>query len=81
MKLKNGQHLLAGNDRFEGFAIDLLADVSALLQFKYQLYIAPDGLYGSRSSTGTWAGAIGELINGVRFPVSDRVSGVRIRNR
>ena len=65
MRLKEDQHLLSGNERFEGFAIDLLSNVAALLQFKYQIYIAPDGLFGTKTPQGTWTGVIGELLNGV----------------
>ena len=63
--LKADHHQRRGNDRFEGFLIDLLDHISGKLQFSYELYQSPDGNYGSRYDNGTWNGMINELIQGV----------------
>ena len=54
-----------GNDRYEGFLIDLLDHIAMKLEFQYELYESPDGNYGSRYDNGSWNGMIKELIEGV----------------
>ena len=54
-----------GNDRFEGFAVDLMEEVASMLNFKYQLYLVHDGKFGSKLDDGSWNGMIGELLSGV----------------
>ncbi|XP_017490329.1 PREDICTED: glutamate receptor ionotropic, kainate 1-like, partial [Rhagoletis zephyria] len=54
-----------GNDRFEGFVIDLIGELSELLGFKYVFKLVDDGKYGSVNENGTWNGLIGEVINKV----------------
>lgn len=53
-----------GNDRFEGYTIDLIEELSKLLQFKYKFKLVDDGAYGIKNEKGEWNGMIGELING-----------------
>lgn len=48
-----------GNDRFEGFVIDLIGELSELLGFKYVFKLVDDGKYGSVNENGTWNGLIG----------------------
>lgn len=48
-----------GNDRFEGFVIDLIRELSELLGFKYVFKLVDDGKYGSVNENGTWNGLIG----------------------
>ena len=55
-----------GNDRFHGFAIDILNDVARMLNFDFEIYEVPDGFFGDKNATtGEWNGIIGELLNGV----------------
>ena len=54
-----------GNDRFEGFAIDLLHTVSKALKFDYEVYLVPDGNFGVKLPNGEWNGIIGEILSGV----------------
>ena len=56
----------SGNARYEGFLIDLIAEIAAKMKFNYELYESPDGNYGSRNEKGEWNGMIKELIIGVR---------------
>lgn len=38
---------LSGNDQFEGYAVDLIHEVSKALGFSYKIQLVPDGNYGS----------------------------------
>ena len=51
-----------GNARFEGYAIDLIDELSMLLNFKYEIRIAKDRKYGSEQPDGSWNGMIGEVL-------------------
>ena len=59
-----------GNDKFEGFMVDLLAKVADEVGFTYKIYIAPDGGWeGYRMEGGKkiHTGMIGELIYKVKL--------------
>uniref|UniRef100_A0A3B4WUY2 Glutamate receptor n=1 Tax=Seriola lalandi dorsalis TaxID=1841481 RepID=A0A3B4WUY2_SERLL len=60
--LKKSDKALVGNDRFEGFCIDLLKELSNILGFTYEIRLVPDGKYGSQDDKGQWNGMIRELI-------------------
>lgn len=51
-----------GNSQYEGYAIDLIDELSQLLNFKYEIRLCADGKYGAPGSDGTWNGMIGELL-------------------
>ncbi|KAL4716150.1 hypothetical protein ACJJTC_013927 [Scirpophaga incertulas] len=54
---------LAGNAQFEGYAIDLIHEISKILGFNYTFKLAPDGRYGSYNrETKEWDGMIRELL-------------------
>lgn len=57
---------LSGNERFEGFCVDMLRELAQLLRFRYRLRLVEDGLYGAPEPNGSWTGMVGELINRVR---------------
>lgn len=63
--LKKSDRALVGNDRFEGFCIDLLKELSNVLGFTYEIHLAPDGKYGFQDDKGQWNGMIKELIEHV----------------
>lgn len=48
-----------GNERFEGYIIDLVEELSKLLGFKYIFKLVDDGVYGTNEN-GEWNGLIGE---------------------
>ncbi|XP_075590538.1 glutamate receptor ionotropic, kainate 2 isoform X2 [Dermatophagoides farinae] len=50
-----------GNERFEGYIIDLVEELSKLLGFKYIFKLVDDGVYGTNEN-GEWNGLIGEVI-------------------
>ena len=52
---------LSGNDRFEGFAIDLAKELSSFLGFNFTFKLVDDGKYGSEISPGHWNGMLGEM--------------------
>uniref|UniRef100_M3Z9H8 Glutamate receptor n=1 Tax=Nomascus leucogenys TaxID=61853 RepID=M3Z9H8_NOMLE len=54
---------LSGNERFEGFCVDMLRELAELLRFRYRLRLVEDGLYGAPEHNGSWTGMVGELIN------------------
>ncbi|GMS80447.1 hypothetical protein PENTCL1PPCAC_2621, partial [Pristionchus entomophagus] len=60
---KDGE-ILEGNDRYEGYCIDLLKMISNILKFDYILYEVPDRAYGIREASGKWNGMVGELQSG-----------------
>ncbi|KAL1436209.1 hypothetical protein MTO96_010946 [Rhipicephalus appendiculatus] len=55
---------LTGNDRFDGFCIDLLRTIADLLGFNYELYLVPDKKFGvENTTTGEWNGMVREIID------------------
>ncbi|CAH0553020.1 unnamed protein product [Brassicogethes aeneus] len=61
--LKETTTQLIGNDRFEGFGIDVIDKLSKLLGFNYTIIIQPDGQYGNFNRTSNeWNGMIKEII-------------------
>lgn len=64
---KESWEQLDGNNRFEGYCVDLIKEIAKKLNFKYIIHIAPDHKPGKyNNDTAKWSGMIGELINGVR---------------
>lgn len=57
---------LRGNDRFQGFCIDLLKTVADQLTFNYVIELVPDRKYGAVDpNTGEWNGMVRELLQKV----------------
>lgn len=63
--LKKSDKALVGNDRFEGFCIDLLKELAGILGFAYEIRLVPDGKYGFQDDKGQWNGIIRELMEHV----------------
>lgn len=56
-----------GNDRFEGYSIDLIDGIAKILGFKYVFEIVPDNMYGSyNKETKQWNGLVRHLLDRVR---------------
>lgn len=66
--LKTLSETKSGNDRFEGFAIDLIFELSLLLGFEYEFLLQEDNHYGKciNQATNEWDGMINEVMSGVR---------------
>lgn len=63
---KPSSELLTGNNQFEGYVVDLIAEISRILGFNYTFRIVPDARYGSLNrATNEWDGMIGELLEQV----------------
>uniref|UniRef100_A0A3Q2XVZ3 Glutamate receptor n=1 Tax=Hippocampus comes TaxID=109280 RepID=A0A3Q2XVZ3_HIPCM len=61
---KKSDKPLYGNDRFEGYCIDLLRELSGILGFQYEVRLVEDGKYGALDeSTGQWNGMVRELMD------------------
>lgn len=59
--------ILEGNAQFEGYAMDLIAEIAKELNFTFKFVLAPDGKYGNYDEdTKSWTGIIRELLDLVR---------------
>lgn len=59
---------MSKGSEWEGYCVDLLAQLAQKLDFKYSLKLVKDGRYGGLDSSGNWNGMIGEIIRGVSHP-------------
>ncbi|XP_060534692.1 glutamate receptor ionotropic, kainate 2-like isoform X3 [Cylas formicarius] len=56
--------ILQGNDRYEGFCIDLLKELAAMVGFEYRIELVPDSKYGAIDlETGEWNGIVRQLMD------------------
>lgn len=66
MMYKKNYMQMEGNDRYEGYCVDLASEIAKHVGIKYKLSVVPDGKYGARDpETKTWNGMVGELVYGV----------------
>lgn len=64
--LKENIAKLSGNDRFEGFALELIDELSKMLRFNYTFKLQEDNNYGSKDPvTGQWSGMVQEIMEDV----------------
>lgn len=62
--LKDSAERLSGNDRFEGFGIELIHELSLMLGFNYTFQLQDDGVYGSLNrETGEWNGMLRKVLD------------------
>lgn len=60
--IKTDHRVLEGNDRFEGYVIDLLKELSDSQKFKYEIYLYEGKDYGNcNNQTMTCTGMLGEI--------------------
>ncbi|XGW15532.1 hypothetical protein V3C99_001194 [Haemonchus contortus] len=53
-----------GNDRFEGYCIDLLKLLAKNISgFEYEIFLSDGNKYGARQADGSWDGMLGYLLN------------------
>nr|APZ81407.1 ionotropic receptor 75q [Adelphocoris lineolatus] len=66
--LKESKYTLVGNDRFEGFGIDLIHELSEMTGFNYTFRVQEDKSSGNPTTlpngTRVWNGMIGEVLAG-----------------
>ncbi|XP_035383999.1 glutamate receptor ionotropic, kainate 2-like isoform X2 [Electrophorus electricus] len=61
---KKSDKPLCGNERFEGYCVDLLRELASILGFRYEIQLVEDGRYGAlEESTGEWNGMVRELMD------------------
>lgn len=64
-----------GNDRYEGFCIDLLRRIATLIGFQYTIRLVPDHMYGVYDrQTKQWNGIVRELMERVRNCCNCRIN-------
>lgn len=59
--------VLEGNDRYEGYSVDLIDSIAKILGFKYQFVLSPKNSYGAiDKETGKWNGLVQLILERVR---------------
>ncbi|CAL7945896.1 unnamed protein product [Xylocopa violacea] len=61
--LKESADMMTGNERYEGFGIDIIQELSKMLGFNYTFEVQSDNVYGSNVK-GKWTGMLGKIIRG-----------------
>lgn len=74
--LKKNHEQFTGNDKYEGYSVELAAEIAKHVGYHYIIKIVADGKYGARDpETMMWNGMVGELVYGVSatssFPRSE----------
>jgi glutamate receptor, ionotropic, invertebrate len=65
----NGE-IFEGNQRFEGYSLDLIDAISKVLHFNYRFELVPDKNYGSyNKDTKQWDGLVKHLLDRVSLKV------------
>lgn len=60
------QDKVVGNERYEGFCIDLLREIASMVGFEYRIELVPDSKYGVIDlETGEWNGIVRQLMDKV----------------
>lgn len=62
--LKQSKEELIGNDRYEGYVIDLITELSKILKFEFEILIHPDTDYGSCTPDAGCTGMLGRVTSG-----------------
>ena len=55
---KRSEQPLSGNDRYEGFCVDLLGEVAQIVGFQFKIELVPDGKYGAINQDKEWNGMV-----------------------
>lgn len=64
--LKKNHEQFVGNDKYEGYCVELAAEIAKHVGYSYRLELVGDGKYGARDAeTMMWNGMVGELVYGV----------------
>lgn len=77
--LKKNWEMYEGNDRYEGYCVDLASEIAKHIGIKYKISIVPDGKYGARDpDTKIWNGMVGELVYGVRAQIEHHTNYLHV---
>ncbi|KPJ19820.1 Glutamate receptor, ionotropic kainate 2 [Papilio machaon] len=64
--LRESSNKLEGNNRYEGFGIEVIEELAKMNEFNYTFDIQADGVYGSYDSkTKKWTGMMEKIMDGV----------------
>lgn len=64
--LKESSVTLEGNQRYEGFGIEIIEELAKMNEFNYTFEIQADGVYGSYDAKiGKWTGMMEKIMDGV----------------
>jgi len=66
-QMQEDPYVMVRSTELEGYCIDLLKALAAMLHFSYKVKVVGDGQYGAVSSSGNWTGMIGEILRQVIF--------------
>jgi len=58
--IKESMDTLSGNERYEGFAVDIIQEISQILKFNFTLQVESSD-YGSLKN-GKWTGMLGKIM-------------------
>ncbi|XP_042306258.1 glutamate receptor 1 isoform X3 [Sceloporus undulatus] len=62
---KKSKEKLEGNQKYEGYCVELAAEIAKHVGYNYSLQIVKDGKYGARDpDSKLWNGMVGELVYG-----------------
>ncbi|XP_075959936.1 glutamate receptor 1a isoform X3 [Anarhichas minor] len=63
--LKKNHEQLVGNDKYEGYIVELAAEIAKHVSYQYKLKVVSDGKYGAKDpEIKMWNGMVGELVYG-----------------
>lgn len=65
MELKKSEQPLIGNEKYQGFCVDLLEEIAQIVGFQYEIIIVADGRYGAPDNNKVWTGMVQEIITKV----------------
>ena len=71
MELKKSEQPLEGNDRYQGFCVDLLEEIAEIVGFRFEIKLVPDGKYGAPDDNKMWNGMVQEIISKVSVCVGE----------
>ena len=63
---RHGNLKNTSNPEYEGYMVDLIAEISKIVGFKYSLVKEPENKYGHRTPQHGWDGIIGAVLDKVR---------------
>lgn len=67
LNMQEDPYVMVRSAELEGYCIDLLKALAAMLHFSYKVKVVSDGQYGAISSNGNWTGMVGEILRQVIF--------------
>ena len=72
--------MFEGNDKYEGYCVDLASEIAKHIGIKYKIAIVPDGKYGARDAdTKIWNGMVGELVYGVSKSIYEEFTYINLK--